>query len=297
MPDPVESLYEGMRAEKLGVLDRALVAYEAAAGASPDPDVVAQALTRQADVHRTRCEWDLAADCAKRASDVAMRAGLSTRHAEAMNAMALVLISKGALNDALPVIQAIIEASPDARVRGIALQNLGTIRAQLGQLGAAERAFAESYGYFQQCGYERGQAIALNNQGRVALDRGDALLAEEVLDRALAAARAVEDSELIALSMLNYAEAILARDATKAEQLACSALGYFQGSNNSWRSVECLRLLGSINELQGSVGEAARCYQRALEMARTIDARVEITALMECLRKLDKSNKNDRPKR
>jgi tetratricopeptide (TPR) repeat protein len=287
MPDAVEALYEGMRAEKLGILDRALLAYEAAAVSSPDPDVVAQALTRQADVHRTRCEWDLAFDCAKRAGDVALRAGLTTRHAEAMNAEALVLISKGDLSSALPVIEAIIASSPEPRVRGIALQNLGTIRAELGQLGAAERAFAESYGYFQRCGYDRGQAIALNNQGRVALDRGDSALAESVLDRAVEAARAVEDGELIALTMLNYAEAILARgDAVRAEQLACSALGHFQGSNNTWRTVECLRLLGSINQVQGTVSDAARCYERALEMARTIDARVEINALQECLRRL-----------
>ena len=290
MPDAVDSLYEGMRAEKLGVLDRALLAYQTAAVSSPDPDVVAQALTRQADVHRTRCEWDLAFDCARQAGDVALRAGLSTRHAEAMNAQALVHISKGDLSSALPVIEAILASCADPRVRGIALQNLGTIRAELGQLGAAERAFAESYGYFQRCGYDRGQAIALNNQGRVALDRGDAALAETVLDRAVVAARAVEDGELIALAMLNYAEAILARgDAVRAEQLACSALGHFQGSNNVWRTVECLRLLGAINQRQGSVSDAARCYERALEMARTIEARGEINALQECLRRLGPS--------
>src|SRR5881628_861542 len=103
MPDAFESLHEGMRAEKLGVLDRALIAYRAAAGSSPDPDVVAQALTRQADVHRTRCEWDLASDCARQASDIARRAGLTTRYEEALNAHALVLISKGDFSAALPI--------------------------------------------------------------------------------------------------------------------------------------------------------------------------------------------------
>ena len=276
-----------MRAEKLGVLDRALIAYRTAAGASPDPDVIAQALTREADVHRTRCEWELASDCAKRASEVARRAGLTTRYEEALNAHALVLISKGDFSAALPIIEVIIEEASDPRLRGIALQNLGTIKAQQGQLGAAERAFAESFGYFQRAGYERGQAIALNNQGRVALDRGNIELAESVLDRALGAARAIEDNELVALTMLNYAEAILTRgDACRAEQLACSALGFFQGSKNTWRTVECLRLLGAVNEAQRSDDEAARCYERALEMARTIDARVEINSLTECLRKL-----------
>lgn len=286
MPDPIDSLEEGQRAEKLGVLDRALTAYEFAAS-SPDPDIVAQALTHQADVHRARCEWALAFQCARSALEVARRSGVAQRAAEAVNAEALIHMSKGDLPAALPLLEQIPAMTTDLRLRGIALQNIGTIRAQQGQLGAAERAFAESFGCFQQAGYERGQAIALNNQGRVALDRGDVRLAEDVLERALEAARAVEDGELIALATLNYAEAILARgDEAHAERLACSAFGHFQESANTWRSIECLRLLGAVNQKRGSLGEAARCYERALALARKIDAQVEIRTLEDCLNRL-----------
>jgi tetratricopeptide (TPR) repeat protein len=287
MPDPVEALEEGIRAEKMGVLERALAAYEVAETSTTDPDVMAEALTHQADVHRARCEWDLSLACASRAKHIAERAGLLGRVAEATNAEALVLMSQGNLAAALPLIEEVATAAPDLRLRGIALQNLGTIKAQQGQLGAAERAFAESYGYFQQAGYARGQAIALNNRGRIALDRGDTLLAEEILDRALQSARSLEDGELIALAMVNYAEAILARgDHPRAEAMACSALGHFEGSRNRWRTVECLRLLGAIHQHRGNSGEAARCYQRALGLAREIGARVEISALEDCLRRL-----------
>lgn len=158
---------------------------------------------------------------------------------------------------------------------------------------AAERAFQESYGCFQQAGYARGQAIALNNRGRIALDRGDAALAESILDRALDAARLVEDGELVAIAMANYAEAILARgDATRAEAMACSALGHFECSRNTWRSVECLRLLGAINQHRGNREEASRCYDRALVLAREIGARVEIAALEDCLRRLATSHRS-----
>jgi tetratricopeptide (TPR) repeat protein len=287
MPDPVEALEEGIRAEKLGILERALAAYETAAASTTDPDVKAEALTHQADVHRARCEWEQALGCAARAKSVAQRAGLPGRVAEATNAEALVFMSQGNLTAALPLIEEVATAAPDVRLRGIALQNLGTIKAQQGQLGAAERAFAESYGCFQQAGYARGMAIALNNRGRIALDRGEAVLAEEILDRALEAARSQEDGELIGLAMVNYAEAILRRgDHSRAEAMACSALGHFEGSRNIWRSVECLRLLGAINQHRGNVDEAARCYERALGLARGIGARVEISALEDCLRRL-----------
>ena len=287
MPNALEALEEGMRAEKLGILERALAAFETAATCTSEPDVVAEALTHQADVHRARCEWDRALACASQAKLIAERAGLPGRVAEAKNAEALVLMSQGNLAAAMPLIEELATSAPDLRLRGVALQNLGTIKAQQGQLGAAERAFAESHGCFQQAGYARGEAIALNNRGCIALDRGNSELAESILDRALEAARVVEDGELIAIAMLNYAEAILARgDHARAEAMACSALGHFDGSRNTLRSVECLRLLGTINQHRGSSDEAARCYERALGLARGIGARVEIAALEDCLRRL-----------
>lgn len=287
MPNALEAIEEGIRAEKLGVLERALAAFETAATSTSEPDVIAEALIHQADVHRARCEWDLALARASEAKGIAERAGLVGRVAEATNAAAIVLMSQGNFAGALPLIEDVATAAPDMRMRGIALQNLGTIKAQQGQLGAAERAFAESYGCFQQAGYARGQAIALNNRGRIALDRRDAALAESILERALEAARGCEDGELIAIAMVNYAEAILARgDETRAEAMACSALGHFECSENTWRSVECLRLLGAIHQQRGNTDEATRCYERALGLARGIGARVEIAALEDCLRRL-----------
>lgn len=286
MPDPLELLQEGRRAEKLGVLHRALEAYEDAARASEDPAIIAEALVHQADVHRACCEWDDAITCARDAQVIAVTSGLKDRHAEALNAEAVVHMARGDFPAAMPLLEELLGAATDARLRGIALQNLGTMRAQQGQLEEAEQAFAESYNCFVSCGYERGQAIALNNQGRVALDRGDLPLAERVLQQALHAAKDVDDTELIGITMVNVAEAILPRDAVRAESFACSALGHFQHSRNTWRMIECLRLLGSIHEHRGNVDEAARCYQRALAMAKEIGARVEITALEGCMQRL-----------
>ena len=147
--------------------------------------------------------------------------------------------------------------------------------------------FAESFACFRACGYERGQAIALNNQGRAALDRGDPAGARGTLEQAVDAARQVDDEELIALATTNLSEAMLAtNDFDRAHDLVCSALGHFHVSSNRWREVECLRLLGIINTRRGHVDDARRCYDRALELAREIDARLEIARIMELLEAL-----------
>lgn len=287
MTEGVRLLAEGARAEKLGVLDRALEAYEQAASSSTSPDIVAEALTRQADVFRLQCDWDRALAAARRAQQVAGDADLAVRRAHALNAEASVHLARGDLDGAVPLLEEMVQVSDDIRLRGIGLQNLGSVYAQRGDLDAAERMFAESFACFRDCGYERGQAIALNNQGRVALDRGDATHAKSVLEQALTSARHVEDEELIALATTNLSEATLAAgDYPRAHDLVCSALGHFRESGNRWREVECLRLLGTINERRGYRDEAQRCYERGLELAMEIDARLEVANIGRALERL-----------
>lgn len=287
MPDSASALAEGLRAEKLGILDRALDAYERAAAESSDPDVVAEALTRQADVLRARCDWDRALEQARQGRDVAGRAGLPLRQAQALNAEASVHIARGDLDLARPLLEEMVRISDDVRLRGIGLQNLGSVYAHQGRLDVAERMFAESFACFRECGYERGQAIALNNRGRAALDRGNAELAREVLEQAVHAARHVEDEELIALSTTNLSAAMLAAGQfERANDLVCAALGHFRTSGNRWREVECLRLLGDINASRGHPEDAIRCYERGLQLAEQIDARLEIATIKEQLGRL-----------
>lgn len=292
MPDSAGLLSEGIRAEKLGMLDRALAAYEGAYR-QDDADVATEALRRTADVHRIRCDWDAAVTAARRAQEVARQSDLQERLAEALNAEAAVWIARGDLAAAQPLLEAMAGATGNVRLRGIALQNVGAVHAQQHDLDAAERAFEESYACFAECGYERGQAIALNNRGRIALDRGDPSRAKEVLSLAVRAARDVEDEELIALATTNLGEATLATsDFARASDLVCTALGHFRSSGNRWREVECLRLLGIINARQGHEGEALRCFERGLGLARDIDAQLEIVAInveLDRLRTQDES--------
>jgi tetratricopeptide (TPR) repeat protein len=287
MPDAADLLEDGRRFEHHGVLDRALESYARAAESSADPALVVEALTHHSRVHCCRSEWEPAIESARRAQELAAGAKLDRLHVDAVIAEANVLLCRGDFQPALALFRQVLEASEEPRVRGIALQNIGSILAQQGNLGAAERAFAESFGCFRRAGYRLGEAMALNNQGRVTLDRGNSALALQVLDQALIVARAVGYTELVALATLNYAEALVASgELARAEETASTALGYFATSGNRWREIECLRIIGGINERLGGVADAVRCYERALCLAKQIDAHQELHLLHDCLTRL-----------
>jgi tetratricopeptide (TPR) repeat protein len=284
MPDAAsEFIAEGVRAQRLGALERALEAYQAAASATADPEQLAEAITRQADVHRIRCDFDSALASARKAQEIARTAECpQQRLAEAVVSEVNTLICIGDFDTAIPKLDALVAGSTDPRVRGIALQNLGSIRAQSGQLGAAERAFSESLGNFHKAGYARGEAIALNNLGRLALDSNDPARAGPLLERALTLAHEVEDSELAALASLNLAWALSSKgELERSQDLAMAALGYFSDCNNRYREIECLRLIGDINERCQNDADAARCYERALRLAEQIRSEPEIKATRE----------------
>jgi tetratricopeptide (TPR) repeat protein len=284
MPDASELLADGLRAERAGALERALESYRSVASATEDPDTRAEALTREANVHRTRCNWDNALAAARAAQEIAAEAELPQRVAEAVIAEANILICLGDFATAIPKLEALVSESPDPRVRGNALQNLGSIRAESGQLRAAERAFSESLGNFHKAGYARGEAIALNNLGRLALDSKEATKAKTLLERALKLAREVEDSELAALASLNLAWALCSDgELDRSQDFAMAALGYFADCNNRWREIECLRLIGDINERGENFDDAARCYETALRLAEQIGSDVEIRTTKERL--------------
>jgi tetratricopeptide (TPR) repeat protein len=290
MPEPLGNIEEGLRLEKSGMLDRALAHYEAATE-DDDPLTVATAWRRRASVLRTRCDWEGALTAARESAAVAVRHGLTNAHAEALNAEAAVFQSQGDFGAATPLLERILGMTKDPRIRGVALQNLGTIAAEGGDYQTAEQRFLESYRWFKAADYEWGQAFALNNYGRAAMDRDNFEIAERVLIRAVEMAREIEDLDLAALATMNLAETMLsANDLERADEAASTALGYFEMVGNRWRRVECLRLLGDINRREGQYDVAHRCYTQGLALARELGVQQEITRLEERLRREEKVN-------
>src|SRR5213596_3521705 len=93
VPDSNELIEDGVAAERLGLLERAESCY-ALAAKSEDPSLQARALTKLADVHRSRAEWDTALELARRAQEIARASGQQAIQDEAIVAEANVLMCR-----------------------------------------------------------------------------------------------------------------------------------------------------------------------------------------------------------
>ena len=285
-----EQLEEGLRLQKAGLLEEALQLYDAGSR-SADATIRALALCRKADLYRVWSRWEQAADSAREGATAARNAGEYTLYAEAINAEANVYHQRGEFDAALPLYERVLELPVDDRVRGIALQNMGSIAAQREDLDAAERLFLDSYWHFRRAGYDWGVAFVLNNQAAAALDRGRYSSAATIARQAMEAARQVDDFELLGIATLNYAEALAAQDdLPHAESLAAGALGFFILAKSEIHRAQCLRVLGDIYVKRGETSRARACYMQGLEVAVPLGSRVDTDKLRSSLAALGPSD-------
>jgi tetratricopeptide (TPR) repeat protein len=280
-------LADGLKAEKAGVLDRADSIYREVGEAASTPRLMAEVLLRRSHVHRS---WGMSAEAirlAQQGRGLAHQAQMAELEAELLNAEGAVHQSRGDLDEADRLFGSMLAITEDARIRGIALQNLGGNAGMRGDLEEAERCFRSSAELFARAGYRRGEAFCVDNHGRVLLDRGDFDASRPVLEKAVALAGEVGDLDLLALATLNLGEALLSLGALdQAEDCAAQSLGYFTASDNPWRTVDCLRAQGDICARKGEKANARRCYERAMELALTLEAKFEVVELEKRLRAL-----------
>lgn len=281
-PDP---LAEGIALQKAGMLPQALGRYLEAAK-DPDPRVAAEALRRQASIHRLNSRWAEAIAATRASADLARSHGHVDLEAEALNAEAIVYQVRGAFEDAIPLLIRALEIVGTAhpKIRGNALQNLGAIAAQQADFPTARSRFLEAAEAFRKAGYAWGEANVLNNFARAALDHGNFALAADMLRNAHGAARRVGDKDLISLSLMNLAEATLALgDPQQAQQQAEEALMFFSAADNAPRQIECLRILGDIFDALGTRDASNSCWDQALQLATQHDVVSEVEKLRERL--------------
>lgn len=235
-------------------------------------------------VRRAQCRWDEALEAAHRARQLARRANDADALAESLNTEAAVHMSRGEMAVARPLLEEATEVSSSDRAMGITLQNLGFVAARSGDLDAAERYFEVSAAHFRRAGYRWGEACVLNSRAGAALDRGDHRVAASTAERAIEAAREVEDLNLLALATQNRAEALAALgDLTTAEDLLSEALGYFGAAGDHMRQVDVFKLLGDISVKRGDPVTARRCFEKGLELAKLIEVRLESKELTDRL--------------
>ena len=284
MNDARRPLEEGLRYQKLGMLDQALEQYRVAIDSATEPEIISEAFCRESLVYRAWCRWDEAIGSARRSATVALSARLDDHYAQALNAEAIVHQERGAFDAAMTLYEIIVRMRVSDRLHGITYQNMGSIAAQRAELDQARGYFRESQRHFARAGYPWGEAFALNNQAAMALDAGRLKEAEVIAGQAIVAAKKVGDLELLGIAMMNSAEALAPqRRLVPAEQLAEDALRYFEIEENDLRRAQCYRVLGDIKVLQGASDEAQAMYGRALGLAQSVGSEREVLRIRDAM--------------
>jgi len=284
MIDPRGQLEEGLRYQKLGMLDQALEQYRVAIDSATDPEVISEAFCRESLVYRAWCRWDDAIGSARRSATIALSARLDDQYAQALNAEAIVHQERGAFDAAMTLYEIIVRMKVSDRLQGITYQNIGSIAAQQADFEKARTCFRESQRHFARAGYAWGEAFALNNQAAAAHDAGHMKEAEIIAGQAIVAAKKVGDLELLGIAMLNSAQALTPQQRlVPAEQLAVDALRYFEIEENDLRRAQCYRVLGDIKLLQGAPKEAHEMYAHALGLAQSVGSEREVMQIQDAM--------------
>ena len=269
--NPVESadasflIEEGLRLHERGLSEEALGCFRQALRVDPTPASASRAHRGAARVHTRSGHWRAAAREIRRATAMAESAGDGDLVAEALNGRGMLHHTRGRLERAAHFYRTGLRFARAPKVRGMVLQNLGSVAASEHSFAAADQRFSESEENFRLAGYSRGLAIAANNRAAIALDTGNFGGARERAERAVEAARSVGDFELLSIALVNLADALyhLGRIA-ESEAAVAEAFGQLTLQSNPWRRAQCLQIMGNVRRELGYPKEARRCYEMGI---------------------------------
>jgi tetratricopeptide (TPR) repeat protein len=154
-------------------------------------------------------------------------------------------------------------------------QNLGIVANIRGQHDAAEAHYRRSLAAYEALADPHGCASAHHNLGMLAADRGNYQEAAEHYDACEEMAETSRDAHLVALSLLNRAEVLLALGRTdQARRDVASAERVFQVLGAHFNSADVHRVLALCDRADGLLGHAEARLLQARELAKMTGARL-----------------------
>jgi tetratricopeptide (TPR) repeat protein len=281
-------LADGIRYERGGVVSRARECFETVArNAEHHPEEAAEAWWRLANLHRLHSSWDEALAAARKSVEIAHAHGFANTEADALNIEGAVWSLRGEFDKARELYNQVLQLASTQATRAKALQNIGTVAAEQGDLDEGERLFAESREAYRAAGDARGEANSLLNIGSLQLDRGLAALASRTLEDAVAAARLSGDLEMHAVAMLNHGMALSELGlSNEAEERITTAYGQFTIADIPVQRVRCLMQLATLAAGRNETGSARVCLTHARDVASSAALPRELRLIDELLESL-----------
>jgi HD-GYP domain-containing protein (c-di-GMP phosphodiesterase class II) len=265
-------LHEARARERAGCLPEAIERYEAAiaaAQASGERTVLAEALRRLAILRHHRDEPAQARELCRKSYEVAEGIGNDVLAAEALNTMGCIDTSSGSLVEARKNFLQALELGGSSRdLLARAEQNLGILANIQGELDEALTRYGRSLEAYRASGDKHGCAIAYHNLGMVSADRALFDEADRYFSESRAIAERTGDVHLQGLCLVNQAEVDVARQRFEnARQNAEAALALYDQLGARGAKAEAYRVLGMMYREAGRPALAESRLRSAIYLA------------------------------
>jgi predicted ATPase/DNA-binding CsgD family transcriptional regulator len=156
-------------------------------------------------------------------------------------------------------------ATPD--IRALAMNNLGNLHYELGELDLAASSYEESLRLWREAGDEVGAADVLNNLGMLATSRGDVRKARALLTESLEEHRRLRDFPGVAPTLNNLGDLAIAEgDGAAAWRWNKEALGLSLELGSSRRVAHSTLNMGVAQRCLGNDEAAIPLLERSLAM-------------------------------
>jgi putative nucleotidyltransferase with HDIG domain len=216
-------------------------------------------------------DFEAVDDCLDVAEQIARAQGDAVGVAHATNLRAIAAQQRGDLTGAVELYHAARRQAHDAGATALVAmldQNLGTVANIQGDFDEAQRRYRQSLSGYRALGMEHSMTQVLNNLGMLYTDLGEWRAAESSFSQAVRAAAQGSDLAGRLRAESNRVELYIARGRfRKARRLARRLLALASDPSAQWLG-ETYKHLGTIARAMHDMGEAERCFRRALEHAR-----------------------------
>ncbi len=269
-----EQLAAGERAEAAGDYVAAVAAYVAVAEV-PDAQLAAQANFCLGRAKWRQGRFDAALNAFEAARVLAERVGDDSLAARVANGIGAVHYARGDFAAARRSYAAAQVATNDHAMQGKIILNLGVIENIEGNLLGALDHYSRAYALCQESGDLASAMLAMHNRGMVEadLERWDA--ADASFLTALAHAAEAGNREMIAKTLVNRSEVLVARgELTNAVSLCNDALGIYADVGDEVGRGEALRWRAHATARAGNPAGAERDALEAQQIAIRCGARL-----------------------
>ncbi|HYI25547.1 MAG TPA: tetratricopeptide repeat protein [Thermomicrobiales bacterium] len=203
-----------------------------------------------------------------------------------VNALWFHWYAEGRLAEGRRSLERAIDAATTAApsLRALALNNLGNLVYELGELSLAHGLYQRSLELRRTIDDRNGIASVLNNLGMLATARGELAQARELLETSLELRREIDADNVPATTLNNLGDVEIASgNAAAAQRWNEAALAASRAQGNTRRVAHCLLNLGLALRCRGDDTAASDLFEESLALFRDVQEQSGVAAAQECL--------------